>query len=160
MFFRQGVRIAVSHLAALAVIGALSTTVVFAQGRSFKDQDLKFKNLAGQALNGADFTGAILVSTDFHGASLKGAKFDGAQLQNTNFAGADLTGADMRNVYGVFSMLFANGADFTQINMEGVDLKGTSFYGSSGMFVGAIYNDDTIWPKWFDVAQSGAKKTP
>ena len=199
MLFGQTMKTVFSYLGALAVMGALSTSLAFAQSRSFKDQDLNGKSFAGQALDSADFSGATLVGVNFRGASLKGAKFDGAQVQNTNLAGADLTGADMRNMFGVQYLFFSQKTNFTEVNMEGLDLKGQPFYqvnfrnanlrhttgwnqifncsfrgadlrganlmsaqqgGTEGMFVGAIYDESTIWPKWFDVAQSGAKKAP
>jgi uncharacterized protein YjbI with pentapeptide repeats len=50
----------------------------FAQGRSFKDQDLANKNFMGQRLDGADFSGANLSGANFTNASLRGANFQEA----------------------------------------------------------------------------------
>lgn len=201
MQFGQNVKAVFSYLVALAVIGALSTSLAFAQGRDFNGQNLNNKNFEGQALNGANFSGATLVGTNFRNASLKGAKFDGAQMQNTNLNNADLTGADMRNMFGVPPIFYTHNTNFTQVNMEGLDLKGSAFYGvnfsnanlrgtinwdqigfnnfrgadlrganlrsapdqrgsTEGRFFGAVYDDQTIWPEWFDVVKSGARKAP
>ena len=195
MLFRQVARSVLTFVVALCLSGALMTSSSMAQGKDFKDQDLKNKSFRGQALDGADFSGATLVHTDFSGASLRGAKFDGAEVTVAIFAGANLTGADMRNMFGTF---ITGETNFTNVNMEGLDLKRTSFYNGNfrnanlrkttgwssvysssfrgadlrganlmgmkpvpdqgGMFFGAIYDDDTIWPKWVDLAKSGAKK--
>lgn len=200
MLFRQNVKVAFLYLGTLAVIGALSTSLAFAQPRIFKDQDLNGKSFEGQGLDGADFSGATLVWTIFKGASLRGAKFSGAQVQNIDLSGADLTGADMHNMIGVQNLFFSFQTNFTDVNMEGLDLNDQLFYqanfsnanlrgttgwgsisssnfrgadlrganlrsapnggGMEGMFVGAKYNGDTLWPKWFDAAKSGAKMVP
>lgn len=195
MLFGSAAKTAFSFFAALLITGALSMSPASAQGRDFKDKDLKGASFRGQALDGADFSGATLVSADFYGASLRGAKFDGAEVTNAIFTRANLAGADMRNTFGRFIVTYDT--DFSQVNMEGLDLKGTNFYGANfrganlrktagwgscsncsfraadlrganlmsmpqggreGMFFGAIYDDATIWPRWVDVARSGAKK--
>lgn len=112
-----------SFSVALATISLLIACSVasFAQSRDFKDQDLSRKNFTEQNLNGANFSGATLQYADFSRASLKGADLREADLRNATFYMADLTGADLRNVIGPFH---ANDANFSGVNLEGVDLKG------------------------------------
>jgi uncharacterized protein YjbI with pentapeptide repeats len=60
--------------------------------------DLRFINLRGQNLDGADLSRARLQGANLGRASLKGAKLVDATLQGAHLRKTDLTGADLRGV--------------------------------------------------------------
>ena len=76
-------------------------------------ENLKYADLAGANLIGADLRGADLKYADLAGANLIGADLRGADLTDANLIGADLADVDL--IY----------ADLTDANLIGADLSHT-----------------------------------
>lgn len=81
------------------------------------------------ALDGADFTGAILLRANFGSASLKKATFDGVDASNATFrkAGMLLAHAMQANFFE---------ASFEKADLSGVDFNGSNLFGAE--FLGSV----------------------
>ena len=88
-------------------------------------------NLAVANLTRADLRGSILTSANLVGANLTNASFDRSTLTNANLTGANLRGAS-----------FIDAIDFASVIL-----------GSA-----AVYNQWTLFPEGFDVADAGLSR--
>ena len=116
-----------------------------------------------------DFRGAVFNDANLRGADLRGAKCCLDNLGgSTDFIGADLSGADFRQAD-------IGGADFTRAKLVGANLSGvnavsvlprhrvTCFDGadltdarlSGARLAGAIYDENTVFPRGFKPDQAG-----
>ncbi|MFM6726468.1 MAG: pentapeptide repeat-containing protein, partial [Dolichospermum sp.] len=89
------------------------------------------RNLAGIDLKDAFLVKAFLDGADLTEANLENAKLTYTNLENTNLIGADLTEADLKKAKLIGANLI--GADLTKADL-----------------LGAIYNDETKFPKGFN----------
>jgi uncharacterized protein YjbI with pentapeptide repeats len=154
-------------------------------GKSFKGKNLTGADFSGAILRSADFSGAVLKGANFHQADLTNAIFtgsdlteadlrdivgpfissqgtnltkanlEGLDLNRTNFYSANIRGANLKGTSGWGGVAFCS---FRAADLRGANLKSMSTANPAGMFVGALYDDATVWPDWVDVAKSGAKK--
>ena len=113
----------------------------------FHDANLRRANLfeaqlQGAYLHNADLRGANLQWGSLFGARLEGARLEGANLQSTNLNGAYLAGANLSN------------ADIRDCDF-GILKSATDV-----VLQGAVYDDDTDWPKNFKLNTLGAVEGP
>lgn len=91
--------------------------------RDFPNTDLCDADLAGVALDGANFERWSWFSdTNFEGASLRGTSFRECNVKCASFRHADLTGAS-------FERAAVEAADFDGAALEGVSFVGATCYG-------------------------------
>ena len=87
----------------------------------------------GPDLRGARLRGLELIEADFDGDDLRGALFDDSVLRAASFVDAVLAECDLR------------GADLTDARLTGAVLRG------------AVYDENTAWPRGFDPEEAGAR---
>lgn len=90
---------------------------------------------AGEALSGAQWSGAQIVASDFDGANLSQAVFTNARIERSDFEGAQLGGAQF------------DGALLSQADMANADLSGASFvkiYARNSNLSGATLDGATL----------------
>ncbi len=92
-------------------------------------------------LQGVDFSGVNLASTDLNHANLSGAKFYGATLNNANLDGANLSGAFLTKAPagGVAASLegaFLRNVNLSQAQLSGADFTNASFYSTIAVETG------------------------
>ncbi|MCB9595838.1 MAG: DUF2169 domain-containing protein [Sandaracinaceae bacterium] len=88
-------------------------------GLGFRERDLTGADLSGLALEGVDFTLALMESVNLSGAEARGACLDGAVLAHADLSGAILAGANLR------------GANLGGANLTGADLTGANLDGAT-----------------------------
>ena len=133
--------------------------------------NLEEANLTGANLRGADFDNANLFKANLSGAIFDGGtEFIEANLEEANLSGTDFseagvyghaTGANLRGVSlnganlspsdGSVRRLF--GLDLSYADLRGANLRLVEFVETN--LSGAIANEDTIWPDWFDPKAAG-----
>ncbi len=126
---------------AISILLITSALPVFAQGKDFKDKEIKEKSYKGDNLNGADFSEATLDHVDFSNVSAKDAKFNGAQLKTFNASNSDFSGCDFRETKSTGLMSECN---FSKTNFEGATI-GFSFYNVN--FSGASLRNTSGWKR-------------
>lgn len=93
-------------------------------------------------LKGADFYWAILFTSDLSYADLEEAQFRGADLKEVNFQGANLRKVNFGR---------DNLGGSTQLQGANLDQADTT----DANFVGAEYDDRTLFPSFFDPNKHG-----
>ncbi len=104
------------------------------QGADLERAQMEGMNLQEAELQQAELQGADLQRANLQGANLSLARLQRAFLREANLQGADLLGADLRE------------ADLREANLQGVRNL------DKAILQGAIYNDETTFPKDFDPA--------
>ena len=125
------------------------------KGVNFQDADLRNTEFTGADLTGADFRNSIgpFISTgetNFSRTNFEGLDMHGITLYQANFRGANLKNT---RGWGRVTNCSFRGAD-----LRGANLMSAKAYSAEGMFVGAVYDENTRWPAWVDVEQSGARR--
>ena len=95
-------------------------------------------------LSKADFSLCKLDGIDFFGANLEDAKLQGASLRSANLVGGSLFGANLMDAdltNAKFGTVCVSGADFTDANLTGVELRATEGLES------ACFSGATVEPK-------------
>ena len=103
-------------------------------------------------LRGAQLRGAFMYGIKLRGATLRRAILVGANLRHaelvaTNLFRAELAGANLRHAN-------LNYANLREANLLGANLTDANLTGA--YLGGALYNNETIWPKGFDPKTAGA----
>ncbi len=91
-------------------------------GSNFSMAKLRRSDLTGTNFESANLFGARMDDANLTGANLREATLDSALMYRANLTNADLTGAYAMNT--VFDNVIINGADFTDVLLEGQVLKG------------------------------------
>jgi len=154
--------------------------------QEFTNRNLSKKDFSGQELEGASFLRVKLDNVQFGGADLsdatfqqcllKGAIFRGAifgprtrfkecTLHEADFAGVDLKGADFSrvNLRGANLANTKGWGELTDCTFAEADLRGADFSTAEGdlgsvQWSGAIYDNNTVFPKGFDIEDAGMVK--
>lgn len=111
---------------------------------SWERQDARIISLSFGRLRGAELSGARLPFADLQGADLSGARLRYANLRGADLRDALLRGADL-------TVAYLGHADLT-----GADLRAANLDGA--VFMGAVYDDRTLWPGGFDAGACGARR--
>lgn len=98
-------------------------------------------DLSKSVFHGALFTGANLVGTNFENANLESSQFIDVITENTNFEKTDLRSTVFSGDFGPNTTL--EGANIIRANLRNANLKNVNL-------VGAIYDEDTKFPRTFD----------
>lgn len=137
-------------------------------GSDFTNADARHASFAGASLRrtiwlNANLKKAIVTSADFSDADLRGVTgpfigdriiFTGANLEGLDLgafgcAGCEFGGADLRRTrnWGYLSE-----ANFRKADLRGADLSTMTSATPSNLawFIGAVYDDATIWPSWVE----------
>lgn len=156
------------------------------RNRDFKNQNLDGSNFSRTRLNGANFTGATVREAVWEDAEIGGAfaakaDFSKGDFRNAimpfigdyiKFIDADLRNLDMgqhtcyacefdqADLRGTSNWGLVTAASFRKADLRGADLRSMAVTGGSSveMFIGAVYDDSTLWPDWVDMAKLRAKK--
>jgi len=120
-------------------------------------------------IGSADFSGSNLRSASFVNAFIDRAIFDRAALMNSNFMNSVMSNTSFAGAMAAFAD-FA-GANLSCASFDGADIGGASFIRSNlcgadlcanrieeAFFLGATYNDATVWPSGFRPESYGAIK--
>lgn len=132
------------------------------QEASLRYADLRGADLWGARLDGADMTGCDLREANLKDAHLWGTNLAGANLEGQNLSilwglsDTSFRGANLRNLKGGLHVTVSK-CDFRKADLRGAHLAGPgSGYVATCDFRGALYDDQTRWPKGFDVDGAGA----
>lgn len=139
--------------------GATLTRVTFSRARLkgaiFKDADLRGAAFYKADVSGADFTGAELSANGMDEANFSRAILEGVDLKGNitgfrvNFRGANLKRTKGWNI--------CSACDFGDADLRGANLLRLMPHPET-RFRGALYNDSTRFPTWFDPVQLGLRK--
>jgi uncharacterized protein YjbI with pentapeptide repeats len=125
-------------------------------------QGANFKGVEEFVLHGAEFQSAKCQKANFESVNLRGAQFQGADwkqanLKHTVLRGARLEGVNLRNTNLQF-------ADFHECTLDGAKLQGANLAECKdwhiAKWIGAEYDDDTIFPNDFIPEDQGLIKKP
>jgi uncharacterized protein YjbI with pentapeptide repeats len=101
----------------------------------FAGDNLTNWNLAGQTLDGVDFTGAIVAGLNLTNANLTNAHLDFLTMTGVNLIGANVRGVDFSNssltAQQLYSTATYQSSDLTGINFSNDDLTGWNFAGKT-----------------------------
>jgi len=126
-------------------------------GFDFDSSHLDDVNLSGRQMEGAIFSEASMMNSNLEGCDLYWAVFYRTNLANANLKRACLRGTDMKEANLTGTDL--READFGRDNLDGsTQLQGANFSGcliDGTIFVGAIYDRNTIFPADFDPVYNG-----
>lgn len=92
-------------------------------------------------------SGSALMNASFTGAQMNCVRLLDVVAAYADFSGADLSMANLKNAD-------VGGSSFANSNLRGVNFDVKRLDGT--IFFGAIYNDQTIWPKGFSPQRVGA----
>ena len=130
-------------------------------GRDLDSVDLSHINLTCANLEGFDLSDAKLVGVNLAGADLYWAVFFRADLTDANLKNVILCGADLK--YANFNGANLEGADFSTDKMGGpTQLQGANFVNAKiggALFIGALYDEKTLFPRGFDPELNGLVKS-
>lgn len=124
---------------------------------NFQDADLRGAYLGGSDLSGSDLRGAALPFILSGGIKMQGVNMEGLDLKGQGFFWVDLTGANLRNTKNFGTVESTN---FTNADLRGANLL-TAWTNartptlSAANFKGAIYDNDTVFPKGFSPQGAG-----
>ncbi len=105
-------------------------------------------DLSEANLRGANLGGTNLREASFRKADLTGAVLLGATLENTDFTNAILVGANLRE-----ANLCSVNPRRKMTDLRGANLSNTNLYGTN--LKGVLYNNETTWPVGFDPIATG-----
>ena len=123
---------------------------------NLRKTNLKYADLKGAWLIGANFRGTNLEKANLMGANLAGAFLVEANLKHANLLNANLEGADLRKANFEGTKLTGvnfQGANFTSANIKGADLsesllKEVNFI--NGRLNEIKYDEETLFPAWLN----------
>jgi len=152
-------RLATNIQAILSVIGRrkwLAEEVEQNHFLNLRKTNLKYADLKGAWLIGANFRGTNLEKANLMGANLAGAFLVEANLKHANLLNANLEGADLRKANFEGTKLTGvnfQGANFTSANIKGADLsesllKEVNFI--NGRLNEIKYDEETLFPAWLN----------
>lgn len=156
------------------------------RNKDFQNANLDGSNFTRTRLGGANFyratvRNALWEDADVNGAMATKADFSGGDFRHAvmpfigdyiKFTDADFRDIDMAG-YGCYSCVFDEadlrgtsnwgrmaGGSFRRADLRGADLRGLTVMDVSeiDMFIGAVYDDATLWPEWVDMKKLRAKK--
>ena len=145
-------------------------------GADFTDADLRNAKFSNASLKNAKFTDAILMATlrgalfekaDMTGADMSGTKTSNYSFYDTNLSKSkwkkaalggstrcDFREADLRDCKFKASSFWS--CDFRGADLRGANLIGATFEkGRENQWKGAIYDEDTAFPRGFDPEAEG-----
>ncbi len=154
--------------------------------RNFQNENLDGSNFTRARLNGANLNGVLARNSVWEDAEIGGAfaakaDFTGSDFRHAimpfigdeiKFADTDMRDLDMgqhtcyRCVYdgadlrGTNNWGLVTASSFRKADLRGADLRSLSVTDLSSleMFIGAVYDDSTIWPDWVDMKKLRARK--
>ncbi len=152
-------RLATNIQAILSVIGRRKWLAEEVEQKHFlnlRKTNLKYADLKGAWLIGANFRGTNLEKANLMGANLAGAFLVEANLKHANLLNANLEGADLRKANFEGTKLTGvnfQGANFTSANIKGADLsesllKEVNFI--NGRLNEIKYDEETLFPAWLN----------
>ncbi len=152
-------RLATNIQAILSVIGRrkwLAEEVEQNHFLNLRKTNLKYADLKGAWLIGANFRGTNLEKANLMGANLAGAFLVEANLKHANLLNANLEGADLRKANFEGTKLTGvnfQGANFTSANIKGADLS-ESLLNEVNFINGRLneikYDEETLFPAWLN----------
>lgn len=154
--------------------GGQEFTRKFFSGKDFDDGKILEAKFFQVRMNGANFSDMTIENTTFEQCDLAGADFEeavfkgackfyrvtmnGADLEEADFGGATF---DSVNFRGANLSETKNFGSVNRVNFDGADLSGADLSGISGSmedirWEGALYDDETKFPKGIDPKAVGA----
>ncbi|ELS00383.1 putative low-complexity protein [Xenococcus sp. PCC 7305] len=136
------------------------------QKADLRDNSLRNVDLREADLSYTNFKNVDLSDADLRASSLIRAELSGANLSRTNLSGTDLSRANLATAQLIESNLFGSclnkacltAAKLVKVNLGYANLTGTYLIGvnlSEANLVGAIYDNETIFPPNFDPVNAG-----
>lgn len=124
----------------------------------WKDANMQMAAFPRADLKGADFRDAVM---RFEGnyMILTEANFEGLDMDEFSCLGCNFEGANLRDTerWGLMAKANFRKADFRGADMHTLRVLEEDLNDYS-IFIGAVYDDETVWPDWVDMAKLKAKK--